>query len=213
MSSVPTPGVEATPKAAGGLRERKKAKTKAAIQEHAVRLFRTQGFAATTVEQIAEAAEVSPSTVFRYFPTKEELVTTDLVDPVIYAAFEAQPAELSLLEAWRRAIMESLEGLSETEVDTERGRGLLTLSVPELWAAALPNITNGLNVMIELSAKRLGRDPSDEDVRHAVGAMFGMLLVVALDWARSVDPAKAPTRDIIPRMSEGLIRLQAGISL
>jgi AcrR family transcriptional regulator len=196
-----------------GLRERKKAKTKAAIQEHAVRLFRTQGFAATTVEQVAEAAEVSPSTVFRYFPTKEELVTTDLVDPVIYAAFEAQPAELTLIEAWRRAIVESLEGLSGAQVDTERGRGLLTLSVPELWAAALPNITKGVDTMIELSAKRLGRDPSDVDVRHAVGAMFGLLLVVALDWARNLDPAKTPTDDIIPLMNDALIRLQSGITL
>jgi transcriptional regulator GlxA family with amidase domain len=53
-----------------GLRERKKTKTRAAIREHALRLFREQGYEATTVEQIAEAAEVSHSTFFRYFPTK-----------------------------------------------------------------------------------------------------------------------------------------------
>lgn len=41
-----------------GLRERKKARTRASIQEHALRLFREQGYEATTVEQIAEAAEV-----------------------------------------------------------------------------------------------------------------------------------------------------------
>ena len=69
----------------GGLRERKKAKTKSAIQSHAIRLFREQGFAATTVEQVAEAAEVSPSTVFRYFATKEDLVVNDDYDPIIFA--------------------------------------------------------------------------------------------------------------------------------
>ena len=60
-----------------GLWERKKARTRAAIREHAFRLFREQGYDATTVDQIAEAAEVSPSTFFRYFPTKEDVVLQD----------------------------------------------------------------------------------------------------------------------------------------
>jgi AcrR family transcriptional regulator len=69
-----------------GLRERKKAKTRAAIQRHAWRLFQEQGYAATTVDQIAEAAEVSQSTFFRYFPTKEDVVLTDDYDPVMIEA-------------------------------------------------------------------------------------------------------------------------------
>src|ERR1700751_5746065 len=82
-----------------GLRERKKIKTRQAIRREAFRLIDENGYAATTIEQIAEAAEVSPSTFFRYFPSKESLLLADDLDPLILAAFEAQPPDLSLIQA------------------------------------------------------------------------------------------------------------------
>jgi len=57
-----------------GLRERKKLATRNALRDAAMKLFASQGFAATTIDQIAEAANVSRATVFTYFPTKEEIV-------------------------------------------------------------------------------------------------------------------------------------------
>src|SRR4051794_30045352 len=120
-----------------GLRERKKAKTKAALQRHAVRLFRDQGYDATTVEQIAEAAEVSTSTVFRYFPTKEDLITWDDYDPFFVAAFQSQPAGMGVIEAMRHALRETFSDLSDAELALQRERTLLTLSVPALWGANL----------------------------------------------------------------------------
>ncbi len=60
-----------------GLRERKKRATRIAIRDAAMRLFDDQGFAGTTMDQIAEAADVSRATVFTYFPTKEEIVFGD----------------------------------------------------------------------------------------------------------------------------------------
>ena len=60
-----------------GLRERKKRATRAAIHHAGMELFATQGFAGTTVDQIAEAADVSRATVFTYFPTKEDIVFGD----------------------------------------------------------------------------------------------------------------------------------------
>ncbi|HEX5868214.1 MAG TPA: helix-turn-helix domain-containing protein [Beijerinckiaceae bacterium] len=60
-----------------GLRERKKRATRIAIRDAAMRLFDEHGFAGTTMDQIAEAADVSRATVFTYFPTKEEIVFGD----------------------------------------------------------------------------------------------------------------------------------------
>jgi AcrR family transcriptional regulator len=60
-----------------GLRERKKRATRIAIREAAMRLFADHGFTGTTMDQIAEAADVSRATVFSYFPTKEEIVFGD----------------------------------------------------------------------------------------------------------------------------------------
>src|SRR5271156_2061193 len=99
-----------------GLRERKKARTRAAIREHALRLFREQGYHETTVEQIAEAAEVSPSTFFRYFPTKEDVVLLDELDVITLAAFERQPAGLTPVAAFRAAAAEAFAALTEEEL-------------------------------------------------------------------------------------------------
>jgi len=76
------------------LRERKKAQTRAAIQTHALRLFREQGYDATTIEQIIEAADVSETTFFRYFPTKEDVVVQDDFDPLMVGAYQTQPPDL-----------------------------------------------------------------------------------------------------------------------
>ena len=192
---------------AGGLRERKKARTKLAIQEHAVRLFRDQGYAQTTIEQIAEAAEVSPSTVFRYFPTKEDLVTTDEIDPLVYAAFEAQPPELTLVQAWRAAIAATYSRLSEAEVETEKDRAVLFLSVPELWGSSLRNITKNTEALVEISARRTGRDPSDPELRTVIGAIFGALLLAAFAWVRD------PQGDILSVIDDAFAQLEKGLVL
>ncbi len=59
------------------MRAQRRAETQRAIQAHAVRLLTERGYDATTVADVAEAAGVSPMTVYRHFPTKEDLVLVD----------------------------------------------------------------------------------------------------------------------------------------
>jgi AcrR family transcriptional regulator len=66
------------------LRERRRLRTRHAISSAAVELFAREGYDATSVAQVAEAAEVSPRTVFRHFPDKEELLFGD--DELLLAA-------------------------------------------------------------------------------------------------------------------------------
>jgi AcrR family transcriptional regulator len=188
-----------------GLRERKKAKTKAALQEHAVRLFRAQGYDATTVEQIAEAAEVSPSTVFRYFPTKEDLVINDDYDPMLIAAFRAQPPGLSPIQVLRDALRETFVNMPSGELPAQRERIMLVLSVPALWGASLNNLNETLRILTDLVATREGRTTDDAAVRTLSGAVFGVMLEVMFRWA------KDPDMDAPAEIDRALAHLDAGL--
>lgn len=157
-----------------GLRERKKAKTMASVQMHALRLFRENGYHATTVEQIADAAEISPSTFFRYFATKEDVVLTDNYDPLLVAAFENQPSDLSPLQAVRNVMISGINEMTDDEWETIRQRNELILSVPELRAAAMNNLTQTMHLLTEIVAKRVGRTSDDLAVRTFAGVVVGV---------------------------------------
>lgn len=164
-----------------GLRERKKAKTKAAIQEHALRLFREQGYAETTVEQIAAAAEVSPSTFFRYFPAKEDTVLTDIMDRQTFQVMIDAPAELSPLAALKFAVDEVFRDLSNEQLQLEMVRNSLIRSVPELRRGMLVEITRPWDLLTEAVAIRLGRPVDDPDLRLWAAAVMGVMMTLALE--------------------------------
>ncbi|MGP4103455.1 TetR/AcrR family transcriptional regulator [Nonomuraea sp. KM90] len=75
------------------LRERRRTETQRMIQSHAMRLFVEHGYDATTVDHVARASGVSTMTVYRHFPTKEDLVLYDQYDPLIAARVAARPAD------------------------------------------------------------------------------------------------------------------------
>jgi AcrR family transcriptional regulator len=100
-----------------GLRERKKQRTHQAISEAAISLFLRFGFDQVSVAQIADAAEVSKRTLFKYFPSKEDLVLDRFVDHVdeyatVVAGRAPDQSPLAALRAW------VLTGLAEREPTT-----------------------------------------------------------------------------------------------
>src|ERR1700760_2516303 len=118
--------------APGGPSQRQKARTRATIRAEALRLFREQGYHVTTVEKIAAAAEVSPSTFFRYFPTKEDVVLQDDMDIRMVEAFARQPPELTPIAAVRGAMLETWQSFTPVEWEQLREGGRLSMEVPEI---------------------------------------------------------------------------------
>ena len=190
-----------------GLRERKKVKTRLAIQNHALRLFREQGYEETTVEQIAEEAEVSESTFFRYFPTKADVVMWDNYDPLIVEAFRQQPPELSPIRALRCAFHVGFEQLSLEEQAEQRERTSLVFSVPELRAAMLDQFASSMGLLAEVVAERTGRPPDDLAVRTLAGAVIGAMMAVMVALHED------PDADFAELVDEVMGNLEAGFSL
>ncbi|WP_433607284.1 TetR family transcriptional regulator [Prescottella agglutinans] len=159
-----------------GLRERKKRRTRAQIREHAMRLFTEQGYAQTTVDQIAAAADVSPSTFFRYFPSKEQLILIDDLDAPMLEAIAAQPRDVPPLTACRRAFEEVLSSLTPAEIEAERTRQRLLFGVPELRSAMLGELTRSVGILADAIGARVGRPADDFEVRVFAGVLAGAVL-------------------------------------
>lgn len=190
-----------------GLRELKKAKTRSAIQRAALRLFQEQGYAATTVEQVAQAAEVSPSTLFRYFPTKEDLVLYDDYDPQLIAALRAQPARLSPIGAVRGAIREVLAEAPAEQQELERQRGRLIYQVPELRARSMSDLGTSVEMLTAVLQERTGLPADDFRVRNIIGAVMGVMMVA---WHFAVND---PSGDYLAAADRALAHLEAGLPL
>ena len=90
-----------------GLRARKKQRTRQTIERVALELFENRGFGATTIDEIAAAADIAPRTFFHYYPTKEDVVTADYTSRLqqIVTALESGPKDRPPWAALRSAFM------------------------------------------------------------------------------------------------------------
>jgi AcrR family transcriptional regulator len=189
------------------LRERKKARTRAELQRHALRLFAERGYEATTVEDIAGAAEVARSTFFRYFATKEDVVLFDDVDPLFEEALAAVPAGTPLLVAVIEAIRATFAELDEQKRAHEELRMRLARTVPGIAAALRARGAWDVEQTARLVASALGRTPEDIEVVTLAGALTGAR------FAAQTLVAREPHRSYVDTTLEILERLRGGIPL
>ena len=184
------------------LRERKRTRTRLMIQAEALRLFAEKGYASTTVEEIADAAAISPRTFFRYFPTKEDVVFWDQYDPVAFEMFDARPADEPLAVSLRAVIRETLGGLYRHDPERLRTRLRLAATVPELRARFLVEQRHGVELFVE-------KRPDLDRLRLRV---IGMALLGAVALALETWQEQGGKDDPVVLVDQALDALAEGIA-
>jgi AcrR family transcriptional regulator len=166
-----------------GLRERKKLKTRSAIRREAYRLFREQGYDATTVDQIAAAADVSPSTFFRYFPSKEDVVLNDEYDPIMARALVEAPDDASLVTVVRTGILGVFREILRHDRAELETRLALIRTVPALRRRTYEQQMESWQVFATAFAERTGRPANDFELRVASASINAAMSEALAMWA------------------------------
>ena len=173
-----------------GLRELNAARTRALIADAAYALFAEQGYEETTMEQVADRADVGSSTLYRYFPTKESLALAPLGEPGVMAAEVARrPVGEPVDEVLGHAVLALVADSDEAAAETMRQ---VVEANPRLNAGLLDWLSREYEQLVAALAERTGR-PADD---AALGAS-AWLAVFVLQRARpgpAVGPAPAEPR-------------------
>jgi AcrR family transcriptional regulator len=187
------------------LRERKRTRTRLMIQTEALRLFNEKGYAQTTVDEIADAAAISPRTFFRYFPSKEDVVIWDEYDPLALDLLASRPDDEPFAETFRAVLRETLSGLHRHDPARLLARVRLAVTVPELRARFLDEQTHGIEQLAPLLARKRGA-PTDELKLRVIGSALLATVSVALDlWQR--DGGKS---DLLGLLDQAIATLAEG---
>ncbi|GGN33129.1 TetR/AcrR family transcriptional regulator [Streptomyces fuscichromogenes] len=166
-----------------GLRERKKIKTREAIRTAMYALVTEQGYDATTIEQIAERAEVSPSTVYRYFPTKEDIVLTDEYDLLILEELRARPADEPWPVSLRHVMHRAIRLGAKDDPVVSRLRTRLMVEVPAVRSRMMESMSSTGRMLRRAIGERTGRDPDSLEVRVYAMSIVGGLMETSMYWA------------------------------
>ena len=194
--------------AANSLRERKKARTREAIIDAALDLFASKGFEATTIEDIAAAADVSPRTFFRYFDSKVDLVMArneahgDKIGPLV----AARPAGEGPLEALRQVVQQTM---CELFADPSVVRELqVMMSTPALRNRAREHFYEEEAELVSAFAARLGTDEDDLTANVMASTAASTLWTVIERWLAEGTEVER----LMPMIDEAFALLEQGLS-
>ncbi|MDA2812162.1 TetR/AcrR family transcriptional regulator [Nocardiopsis sp. RSe5-2] len=176
----------------GGLRERKKARTREALVAAALDLFAARGFEATTTEEIAAEADVSQRTLFRYFPSKYDIVLSvyDDIEEVFIHRLRDRPLDEHPFTAMARAVQDTREDLSATVVAGQLRLLPVLAESPHLLAARFDSGNRHTARLEALIAERCAA--SSRDLRpRLLASVFGCAMKTAVTQACMVSEPSA----------------------
>jgi AcrR family transcriptional regulator len=188
-----------------GLRERKKLKTYETLHRVALDLFERQGFQATTVDQIAGAADVSTRTFFRYFPTKIDALLAD--QPQRLAALRELLAQRAPDEPVLQSMAVALSLLCQDANDRRDAllaQARIARAEPLVVRDLLANHVEVNRTLQAFAKARVSDDPFSVRAHTASDVPFGVFCDALHHWLShgAVCTLELPIQDIVDRLRE-----------
>jgi AcrR family transcriptional regulator len=188
-----------------GHRERKKQRTREQIVDAAFKLFAERGFAATTVADIAAAADIAPRTFFSYFPSKEEVVFYDFdgLFESLSSAIPGRPEGVSAIDALRDWLAQALPAEHDQSPEAAL-RKRMCIDEPSLAAHQQHLLSKLEDILREGVARDLGEPPD--------GLRPRMVSAAAVAAMASLDNTSGPKSERMALVDDALVFVRGGVA-
>lgn len=202
-----------------GLRQRQKLARRERILSVAIDLFVEHGFEAVRVVDIAQAAEVSPGTVYNYFPTKEDLVFggSAAFEESLIDALTSRPPQMSLVQAFRTFTIQTRGALDQTDqapVRTIARHARVIADSPALRLRARQNFDRVADRVADLIIAERGTAVTADQAWVIANAMIGVtqtMQSIVHRLALADRPVAEIAATVITEGRRALDQLEAGI--
>jgi AcrR family transcriptional regulator len=195
-----------------GLRERKRRKTRETIIKVALRLFVERGYEETTIAEIADAAEISPRTIFAYFPSKEDILFYDMPEALerLARVLRDRPEGATALDALRDFIAGTLSPASEEEHNVALRRRIVIAGNETLRRNQRARFAPFEQLMAEGIAEDIHAGPDDIRPRMIAAALATALGAIR-DHDRGTSPELASPEQVMAVIDDVMGFLRGGL--